>query len=128
VRPDGNRPAVIIADDHASVHPLLRRILEPEFEVVASVLDGQALIEATEQLKPDLIIVDVFMPTLGGIEAVTRLAAHSSTVPVVFISTDGSEQTRQRALQAGAHGYVRKASAAEDLLPAARAALSACGG
>lgn len=117
------KPTVIIADDHQDVHPLLRRILEPEFYVVESVFDGLALVNATWRLRPDLIVVDVLMPVLDGIEAVKRLKAQSSTVKVVFISTDAGEENVLRALQTGASVFVRKASAAEDLLPAARAAL-----
>ena len=112
---------MIIADDHADVHPLLHRILEPELDVVESVFDGQALLDATERLCPDLIVVDVVMPVLDGIEAVKRLKA--STMAVVFISTDAGEENVQRVLKTGALAFVRKASAAEDLLPAARAAL-----
>jgi DNA-binding NarL/FixJ family response regulator len=114
---------VIIADDHADVHPLLRRILEPELNVVKSVFDGQALLEATERLRPDLIVVDVVMPVMDGLEAVRRLKGQSSTMAVVFISTDAGEENVQRVLKTGALAFVRKASAAEDLLPAARAAL-----
>ncbi|MGP8247624.1 MAG: response regulator transcription factor [Bryobacteraceae bacterium] len=117
------KPTAIIADDHATVHALLRRVLEPEFEVVKSVLDGEALCDATLRLGPDLIVVDVVMPVLDGIEAVKRLKARSSTVVVVFVSTDAAEENVQRALKTGALAFVRKASAAEDLLPAARAAL-----
>jgi DNA-binding NarL/FixJ family response regulator len=120
---EGKRPAVIVADDHADVHPLIRRILEPEFDIVANVFDGQALLDAMRRLRPDLIVVDVLMPILNGIEAVKRLKAQSSTVPVVFISTDAGEENVQRALNTGALAFVRKASAAEHLLPAARAAL-----
>jgi len=114
---------VIIADDHADVHPLLRRILEPEFDVVENVFDGQALLDAMARLRPDLIVVDVLMPVLDGIEAVRRLKAQSSTMAVVFISTDAAEDNVQRILKTGALAFVRKASAAEDLLPAAHAAL-----
>ena len=117
------RWTVITADDHLAVHPLLRRLLEPEFEVVESVFDGQALVEATMRLKPDLIVVDILMPVLSGIEAVERLKAQSSPVAIVFITTDGGRETLQRALGTGALGFVRKASAAEDLLPAAKAAI-----
>jgi DNA-binding NarL/FixJ family response regulator len=123
VAAEGRRPTVIIADDHADVHPLLRRILEPELDVVKSVFDGQALLDATERLRPDLIVVDVVMPVLDGIEAVRRLKGRSSTMAVVFISTDAGEENVQRVLKTGALAFVRKASAAEDLLPAARAAL-----
>ena len=117
------RPTVIIADDYAPVHPVLRRLLEPEFEVVEDVFDGKALLEATVRLKPDLIVVDIFMPILGGIEAVQRLKAISLRVSVVFITADDQQETMQRALNTGALGFVRKASAAEDLLPAAQAVL-----
>ncbi len=114
---------MIIADDHGDVHPLLRRILEPELDVVESVFDGQALLDATGRLRPDLIVVDVVMPVLDGIEAVKRLKVLSSAVAVVFISTDAGEENVRRALKTGASAFVRKASAAEHLLPAARAAL-----
>ena len=118
---EGRRPTVIIADDHAAVHPLLRRILEPELDVVEDVFDGLALLDAIERLHPDLIVVDVVMPALDGIAAVKRLKAESSSAAVVFISTDA--ENAQHALTTGALAFVRKASAAEHLLPAARAAL-----
>ncbi len=118
------RPTVIIADDHVEVHPLLRRILEPEFDVVEDVFDGRALLEAALHFRPDLIVVDVLMPVMGGIEAVKRLRAQLSTVAVVFVSTDAETESVQQALRSGGRGFVRKASAAEHLLPAARAALS----
>jgi DNA-binding NarL/FixJ family response regulator len=123
VTSEGRKPTAIIADDHADVHCLLRRVLEAEFDVVETVLDGHSLFEATLRLRPDLIVVDVVMPGLSGIEAVNRLTARRSTVVVVFISTDAGEENVQRALKTGALAFVRKASAAEDLLPAARAAL-----
>jgi CheY-like chemotaxis protein len=117
------RPTVIIADDYVELHPLLHRILEPEFDVVEDVFDGQALLEAALYLRPDLIVVDVLMPVMGGIEAVKRLKARLATVAVVFMSADAEEERVQRALRSGGRGFVRKASAAEHLLPAARAAL-----
>lgn len=118
------RPTAIIADDHAEVHPLLRRILEPEFDVVKNVLDGLSLLEAALYFRPDLVVVDVLMPVMGGIEAVRQLNAKLSTVAVVFISTDTDEQNVERALRIGGRAFVGKASVAEQLLPAARAALS----
>ena len=120
---NAGRPTAILADDHPAVHPLLCQILTPEFDVVESVFDGLSLVEATSRLKPDLIVVYVLMPVLNGIEAVKRIKALASPVAVVFITTDGARETMQRALDTGARGFVRKASAAEDLLPAARAAM-----
>jgi two-component system invasion response regulator UvrY len=124
VTKEPRRPTAIIADDHAEVHPLLRRILEPEFDVVEDVLDGQALLHAALYFRPDLIVVDVLMPVMGGIEAVKRLSAQLSTVAVVFISTDTGEENVQRVFRIGARAFVGKASVAEQLLPAARAALN----
>ena len=119
----GRRPTAIIADDHVEVHPLLCRILESEIEILENVFDGQALVDAAVRLHPDLIVVDIVMPGLDGIEAVNRIKERSSAVAVVFISTDAAEDNVQRALKTGARAFVRKASAAEHLLPAARAAL-----
>lgn len=118
------RPTVIIADDNAAIHPLICRILQREVDVLENVLDGQALIEATDRLRPDLIVVDVYMPVLDGVEALKRIHAHLPDLPAVLISTDAGEENIQRARLAGAYGIVKKASAAEDLLPAVRAALS----
>jgi CheY-like chemotaxis protein len=81
VTKEQRRPTAIIADDHAEVHPLLRRILEPEFDVVENVLDGQSLLQAALFFRPDLIVVDVLMPVMGGIEAVKRLHAQLSSEP-----------------------------------------------
>ena len=120
---DEERPTVIIADDHAAIHPLLRRILEPELNVIDGVFDGQALVDAVLRLHPDLIVVDVAMPVLDGIDAVKQLQAWRSGTAVVFISTDAAAENVARALRSGALAFVRKASAAEQLLPAARAAL-----
>lgn len=122
--PNESRPSAIIADDHERALALIRQILEPEFEIVASVQDGQALLEAVARRRPDLLVVDVYMPGLNGIEAVRRLKIELPDIPVVFISTDAGIETRQRALRASALGFVTKALAAEDLLPAARAALN----
>ena len=121
------RPTVIIADDNAAIHPLLSLILRSELEVVENVFDGQALIEATSRLRPDLIVVDVYMPVLDGIEAVKRIHARFPDLPAVLVSTDAGEENTQRARLAGAHAIVNKASAAEELLLAARAALSCRG-
>lgn len=119
----GRRPTAIIADDHLGIHSLLRRILESEFDVLETVFDGQALVDATLRLHPDLIVVDIVMPVLDGIEAVKRIQTRSCEAAVVFISTDAGGDNVQRALRTGARVFVWKAAAAEHLLPAARAAL-----
>src|SRR5262245_55365497 len=119
------RPRVIVADDHAHVHGLIRRILEPDLTVVGDVFDGGALIAESLRLLPDLLVVDVFMPVLNGVEAVPLLLGlwprDVSRPRVVFVSTDDGAANVERAMRAGGAGLVRKASAAELLLPAARA-------
>lgn len=119
------RPTVILADDNEAIHPLLCRILQCEWDIVGTVFDGQALIEATDNHHPDLVVIDIYMPVLDGIEALKRIHGRFPGLPAVLISTDTGQENVQRARLAGAHGIVKKASAAEDLLPAARAALVA---
>lgn len=118
------RPTVIIADDNAAIHPLISRVLRRDLDVVGNVFDGQALVDATNRLRPDLIVVDVYMPVVDGIEALKRVHARFPDLPVVMISTDAGEENMQRARLAGAHAIIEKAAAAEKLLPAAWAALS----
>ena len=118
------RPTVIIADDNTAIHPLISRILRRELDVVENVFDGQALVEATSRLHPDLVVVDVYMPILDGVDALKRIHAEFPDLPAVLISTDAGEENMQRARLAGLYAIVNKASAAEELLPAARAVLS----
>lgn len=118
------RPTVIIADDNAAIHPLISRILRGELDIVDNVFDGQALVEATKRLRPDLVVVDVYMPLLDGVEALKLIHTQFPDLPAVLISTDTGEENMQRARLAGLYAIVKKASAAEELLPAARAALS----
>ena len=109
------RPRLLLADDHAMVVEGLRRLLQPEFDFVGAVGDGWALLEAAERLKPDVIVVDVSMPLLNGIEAVRRLKKVKSGPKVIFLSMHGNVEVATEALRAGASGYVLKHSAAETL-------------
>ena len=80
------KPRLLLADDHAIVVDGLRRLLEPDFDLVGTVGDGWALLESAERLKPDVIVVDVSMPLLNGIEAVRRLKKVSPRCKVVILS------------------------------------------
>ena len=111
------------ADDHAIVVDGLRRLLEPEFDLIGTVGDGWALLEAAEKLKPDVIVVDVSMPLLNGIEAVRRLKRAGVSAKVVILSMHGDVEVAIEALRAGASGYVLKHSAAESLSQAIREVL-----
>jgi DNA-binding NarL/FixJ family response regulator len=115
-------PKVIIADDHRDVHLVLATILGSSVEIIRHVFDGLQLIEACERLSPDLLIVDVNMPVLDGVEAVKFLertvGVSAQSFRVVFLSSAGDRWTMHRIRSTTAPGFVQKARLAEDLLPA----------
>jgi DNA-binding NarL/FixJ family response regulator len=117
------RPRVLLADDHRIVAEGLRRLLEPEFELVGSVEDGRALLEAAKKLSPDVIVVDVSMPLLNGIEATRQLKKDHTKMKVVVLTMHPDVTYAARALEAGASGYVLKHSAPTELVTAIREAL-----
>ena len=80
------RATVLLADDHAIVVEGLRRILEPDFEVIGAVADGLALVKAAKEFKPDIIVADVSMPLLNGIEATRQIRATNRQTRIVFLS------------------------------------------
>ena len=116
-------PRVLLADDHLMVAEALKSLLTPEFDLVGVVEDGRALIEATEKLQPDVIVADVTMPHLNGIDALVRLRQQGDQTPVVFLTMHRDVSFARRALDAGASGFVLKHSASAELVTAIRAAL-----
>ena len=117
------RLAVLLADDHAIVVEGLRRVLEPEFRVAGVVADGRALMGAAASLRPDIIVVDVSMPVLNGIEAVRRIRKSDRNAKVIFLSMHPDVVFVSKALQAGGSAYVLKSSAGIEILTAIREAL-----
>ena len=117
-----NRVRVLLADDHRIVAEGLKRLLEAEFKLVGMVEDGRALLDAARELKPDVIVSDISMPELNGIEAFEELKKDNPGIKVVFLTMHHSVAYARRALDAGAHGYVLKHSASEELILAVRAA------
>ena len=117
------KPRILIADDHRIVAEGLRSLLEPEFELVGIVEDGRALITATEKLQPDVIIADISMPLLNGIEAVRQIKKTNKDVKVIFLTMHPDVTYAVSALEAGALGYVLKHSAPSELITAVRRAL-----
>jgi DNA-binding NarL/FixJ family response regulator len=114
---------VVIAEDHAQTAERLRKLLRPEFEVVASVQDGAALVEAEARLSPDVIVTDVAMPGVDGIEAVTRIRLNNPNARIVLVTVHAERMLVEAGLAAGALGYVLKDRAGDELVPAVRAAL-----
>lgn len=118
-----SKPHVLIADDHPIFAEGLRRLLEPEFEVVGLVADGRELVAAARQQRPDVIVADVTMPLLNGIEAATQLRDYGVTARVVFLTMHRDVGYARRAMAAGAAGYVLKHSASAELVAAVREAV-----
>jgi DNA-binding NarL/FixJ family response regulator len=112
------RPTVLIADDHTIVAEGLVQLLSGRFDVVATVGDGEALIEAAARLRPDIVITDVNMPSIGGLEALERLKKAGVTSRFVILTMYEEAAVATRALRAGASAFVLKHSAGEDLIHA----------
>ena len=117
------RIRVLLADDHKIVLDGLRGLLEPEFELAGTVGDGRALVSAVQHLQPDVIVVDVSMPLLNGIEAVRQIKKLDKQVKVVFLTMHPDVTYAIRAFEAGASGYVLKHSASSELLTAIHEAI-----
>jgi DNA-binding NarL/FixJ family response regulator len=117
------RPTVLLADDHEIVIEGLLRVLDADFEVVGSVSDGAALVEAAGKLKPDLIIADISMPILNGIEAIRRINKSLPRTAIVVLTMHLDVMYATEAIAAGATGYVLKHSIRSELLTAAHKAL-----
>ena len=118
-----SRPRVLLADDHRMIAEALKSLLEQEFELVAVVEDGRQLVETARRLRPDVIVADITMPHLNGIDALTQLKRDNPDVRVVFLTMHKDAAYARRALDAGARGYVLKHSAQAELFLAVRAAL-----
>jgi DNA-binding NarL/FixJ family response regulator len=107
---------VLIADDHLLVAEALTSLLKEEFDLVGVVEDGHAMVEAAGTLRPDVIVADITMPHLNGIDALLQLRRRGDRVPVVFLTMHRDVTFARRALEAGASGLVLKHSASVELV------------
>ncbi len=117
------KPRVLLADDHKIVLEGLRGLLSEEFDLVGEAANGQQLIERARELAPDVIVADVSMPLLNGIDAVRKMREEGGTAKVVFLTMHPDVVYATRALDAGASGYVLKHSASDELVEAIKVAL-----
>ncbi len=111
---------VLLADDHRIFLAGLRKLLETDFEVVGGVKDGRALVVEANRLKPEVIVADVSMPSLNGIEAARQLRAGGSKAKILFLTMHGDALFVREALRSGASGYVLKRDAPDKLVAAIR--------
>jgi DNA-binding NarL/FixJ family response regulator len=116
-------PRVILADDHKILVEAFRKLLEPHYEIVATVSDGRALLDAAGALKPDVILLDIGMPLLNGLEAARQLKTKLPTVKLIFLTMHEDPDLAVEAMRAGASGFLLKTSASSELLHAIQEAL-----
>ena len=118
------KPRVLLADDHTFVLEGFKKLLEEQCDLVGSVEDGRALVEAAVKLEPDLVILDISMPRLNGIEAAKKLAKQLPGVKLIFVTMHADPAYVNEAFKVGASGYLLKRSAATELMQAVQAAMS----
>ncbi len=117
------KPRVLMADDHSLILAGLRKLVEGECDVVGAVEDGRALVEAAQKLRPDLILMDISMPLLNGLEAARQLAKLVPESKLIMLTMHASPTYATEAFQAGASGYLLKRSAASELSQAIKSVL-----
>ena len=118
-----SRPRIVIADDHTLIADAFHKLLENEFEVVAKVHDGHSLIEAARKLHPEVILVDIGMPLLNGLEAAQRIKRTLPDIKIIFVTINRDPDVVAEAFRGGASGYLPKTAAASELLFAIHKAL-----
>jgi len=114
------RPRIILADDHTLLLDALKNLMEPEFEVVGTFNDGQALVEAAQELNPNVVVLDISMPTMNGLNAGQRLKQMMPLVKLVYLTMNHDPDVAGEAFRLGASAFVLKNSAATELLEAIR--------
>jgi DNA-binding NarL/FixJ family response regulator len=118
------RPRILIADDHQLVLERVNALLQSEFNIIGAAHNGRELVAEAIRLNPDVIVVDISMPVLDGIQAVHQLREKGSTAKLVFLTIHVDEEFVKACVAEGALGYVVKARMRSDLIPAINAALS----
>lgn len=117
------RPRLMLVDDHTILVEAFRKLLEPFYDVVGSVADGRALLEVAPQLVPEVVVLDIGLPLMNGLEAGIRLKEQMPNVKLVFLTMNDDPDLAVEAMRSGASGYLLKSSAAEELLRAIQMAL-----
>jgi DNA-binding NarL/FixJ family response regulator len=117
------KPRIVLADDRDEILEAVSGLLRPDFDIVAAVRDGVSAIDAISQFEPDLVVLDISMPILNGLEAAARLQESGCRARVLFLTVHNERDYVEAAFSAGASGYVLKPRLGIDLLPAIREVL-----
>jgi DNA-binding NarL/FixJ family response regulator len=112
------RVRILLADDHALVCSAFQKLLEPQYEVVGRVGDGRALLKAAEDLRPDVVLLDITMPLLNGLDAGRELKKRMPHVKLIYLTMNTASDLAEEALRSGASAYVLKNSQSSELLQA----------
>ena len=118
-----NRPRILLADDHVLLTQALEHLLQAEFDVVGTVADGRALLKAAGELTPDVVVVDIGMPLLNGLDAAEQLKTLHPHIKVIVLTQNREPRFAAEAFRRHASGYLLKDSAASELTTAIRASL-----
>ena len=118
-----HRARILIADDHVLVAEACKSLLEPEFEVVGMVADGRALLQAAGDLRPDIVILDISMPQLNGLDAGEQVKQRSRATKLIYLTMIQGPDVAAEAFRRGASGYVLKHCSADELIVAVRRVL-----
>ena len=118
------RTRLVVADDHVLVLGGLAKLLEEKFQIVATANDGRQVLEVCQQLKPDVVLLDITMPLLNGIETARQLSRTLPEIKIVFVTVHSDAEYVREAFRAGAQGYVLKRSAPSELITAIRTVVS----
>jgi len=117
------RVKILIADDHTLVAEACAKLLEPEFEVLTTVRDGRALLEAAARLKPDVIVADIAMPLMNGLDACEQIKKQAKATKIIYLTMNEDKDLAAEAFRRGASGYILKASAFAELTQAVHAVI-----
>lgn len=119
-----NKPTVLLADDHVMVAEGIKNLLSKDYDVIGIVEDGNALVHQAKQLKPDIIVSDISMPVMNGLNAAEKILATDDEVKIILLTMHPEVKYAMKALDTGVHGYLLKHSAPEELLIAIRTVIN----
>ena len=118
------RLSIMLVDDHAILVESLKKLLENEFDIAGSASDGRTMIEMPTKLRPDVVLLDITLPILNGLEAARRLRKIAPEIRIIFLTMNEDRDLAAEALRLGAAGYVLKKSAASEVRQAIKAAMN----
>lgn len=118
------QPSILLADDHVLVAQGIQKLLEPEFKLLRIVPDGRALLKAVEECRPDVVIVDISLPLLNGLDASRQILKHNPAVKVIVLTMHSEQSFVTEALRIGVSGYVSKQSVGSELVQALKEVLN----